>query len=37
VAANGVALLVFERQRPTLEDVFLQLVGRRAHESEAVA
>jgi ABC-2 type transport system ATP-binding protein len=37
VAAHGVSLLVFERQRPTLEDVFLQLVGRRAHESEAVA
>jgi ABC-2 type transport system ATP-binding protein len=37
VAAQGVALLVFERQRPTLEDVFLQLVGRRAHESGAAA
>jgi ABC-2 type transport system ATP-binding protein len=37
VAAHGVALLVFERQRPTLEDVFLQLVGRRAHEPEAAA
>lgn len=37
VAAHGVALLVFERQRPTLEDVFLQLVGRRAHAPEAVA
>ncbi len=37
VAAHGVALLVFERLRPTLEDVFLQLVGRRAHELEAVA
>jgi ABC-2 type transport system ATP-binding protein len=35
VAAHGVGLLVFERQRPTLEDVFLQLVGRRAHEPEA--
>ena len=33
----GVALLVFERQRPTLEDVFLQLVGRRAHDPEAAA
>ena len=37
VAGHGVALLVFERQRPTLEDVFLQLVGRRAHEPEAAA
>jgi ABC-2 type transport system ATP-binding protein len=37
VAAHGVALLVFERQRPTLEDVFLQLVGRRAHELEGAA
>jgi ABC-2 type transport system ATP-binding protein len=37
VAAQGVALLTFERQRPTLEDVFLQLVGRRAHESGAAA
>ena len=37
VAAHGVALLVFERQRPTLEDVFLQLVGRRSHEPEAAA
>jgi ABC-2 type transport system ATP-binding protein len=37
VAAQGVALRVFERQRPTLEDVFLQLVGRRAHESGAAA
>ena len=37
VAELGVALLAFERQRPTLEDVFLQLVGRRAHEPEAVA
>jgi ABC-2 type transport system ATP-binding protein len=35
VAAHGVALLAFERQRPTLEDVFLQLVGRRTHEPEA--
>ncbi len=33
----GVALLVFERQRPTLEDVFLQLVGRRVHDPEAAA
>ncbi|MGZ6214312.1 MAG: ABC transporter ATP-binding protein [Candidatus Limnocylindria bacterium] len=37
VAAQGVSLLVFERQRPTLEDVFLQLVGRRAHESGTAA
>jgi len=37
VAAQGVALLAFERQRPTLEDVFLQLVGRHAHDPEAVA
>jgi ABC-2 type transport system ATP-binding protein len=37
VTAHGVALLVFQRQRPTLEDVFLQLVGRRAHEPEAAA
>jgi ABC-2 type transport system ATP-binding protein len=37
VAAQGIALLVFERQRPTLEDVFLQLVGRRAHDSGATA
>ncbi|HTI29400.1 MAG TPA: ABC transporter ATP-binding protein [Methylomirabilota bacterium] len=37
VAAHSVALLVFERQRPTLEDVFLQLVGRKAHETGAAA
>jgi ABC-2 type transport system ATP-binding protein len=37
VAAHGVGLLVLERQRPTLEDVFLQLVGRRAHEPQAAA
>lgn len=37
VTAHRVALLVFERQRPTLEDVFLQLVGRGAHEPEAAA
>jgi ABC-2 type transport system ATP-binding protein len=37
VAGQGVALLAFERQRPTLEDVFLQLVGRSAHEPEAAA
>ena len=28
VAAAGVRLAVFERVRPTLEDVFLRLVGR---------
>jgi ABC-2 type transport system ATP-binding protein len=37
VAVHGVALLAYERQRPTLEDVFLQLVGRRAHDPEAAA
>jgi ABC-2 type transport system ATP-binding protein len=37
VAEHGVALLAFERQRPTLEDVFLQLVGRHAHDPEAAA
>jgi len=37
VAAQGVALLAFERQRPTLEDVFLQLVGRNAHHPQAAA
>lgn len=37
VTAHGVALLAFERQRPTLEDVFLQLVGRRAHEQGSAA
>ena len=37
VSEHGVALLAFERQRPTLEDVFLQLVGRGAHEPEAAA
>jgi ABC-2 type transport system ATP-binding protein len=31
LAAQDVPLLTFERQRPTLEDVFLQLVGRDAH------
>ena len=35
VAAQGVPLLSFERQRPTLEDVFLQLVGREAHRAAA--
>jgi len=37
VAAQEVALLAFERQRPTLEDVFLQLVGRNAHDAGAAA
>jgi ABC-2 type transport system ATP-binding protein len=37
VNQHGVAVLAFERQRPTLEDVFLQLVGRGAHEPEAAA
>jgi ABC-2 type transport system ATP-binding protein len=37
VTEHGVALLAFERQRPTLEDVFLQLVGRGAHDPEAAA
>ena len=37
VTEAGVALLAFERQRPTLEDVFLQLVGRRARDPEAAA
>ncbi|MGZ6256761.1 MAG: ATP-binding protein DrrA1-3 family domain-containing protein, partial [Candidatus Limnocylindria bacterium] len=32
-AAAGVELVRFERQRPTLEDVFLQLVGRRSEEA----
>jgi ABC-2 type transport system ATP-binding protein len=32
VVAHQVTLLGFERQRPTLEDVFLQLVGRNARE-----
>jgi ABC-2 type transport system ATP-binding protein len=35
VAASGVDLVRFERQRPTLEDVFLQLVGRRNAEAAA--
>lgn len=30
IAATGIAVVRFERQRPTLEDVFLQLVGRDA-------
>src|SRR5574338_939138 len=33
IAAQGVPILSFERQRPTLEDVFLQLVGREAHRA----
>jgi ABC-2 type transport system ATP-binding protein len=37
VAEHGVALISYERQRPTLEDVFLQLVGRQAHDPEAAA
>jgi ABC-2 type transport system ATP-binding protein len=35
VVAAGVALAGFERQRPTLEDVFLRLVGRDRDESAA--
>ena len=34
VAGYEVALVSFERQRPTLEDVFLQLVGRGTHAGE---
>ncbi len=37
LAAQGIALLSFERQRPTLEDVFLQLVGRNARKPGAAA
>jgi ABC-2 type transport system ATP-binding protein len=37
MAAEGLVLLAFERQRPTLEDVFLQLVGRNAHGQEGAA
>jgi ABC-2 type transport system ATP-binding protein len=37
VVAHEVTLLGFERQRPTLEDVFLQLVGRNARQSGAPA
>jgi len=33
IAACGVPVVRFERQRPTLEDVFLQLVGRDAKEA----
>jgi ABC-2 type transport system ATP-binding protein len=35
VATCGIPVVRFERQRPTLEDVFLQLVGRRAREDAA--
>jgi ABC-type uncharacterized transport system ATPase subunit len=35
VATCGIPVVRFERQRPTLEDVFLQLVGRRAKEDAA--
>jgi ABC-2 type transport system ATP-binding protein len=35
VASCGVPVVRFERQRPTLEDVFLQLVGRAAREAAA--
>jgi ABC-2 type transport system ATP-binding protein len=35
LAGADVALLTFERQRPTLEDVFLQLVGRPQHGEAA--
>jgi ABC-2 type transport system ATP-binding protein len=35
VVTAGVALAAFERARPTLEDVFLQLVGRGAGEAAA--
>jgi ABC-2 type transport system ATP-binding protein len=35
IAACGVPVVRFERQRPTLEDVFLQLVGRGAREAAA--
>jgi ABC-2 type transport system ATP-binding protein len=35
IAACGVPVVRFERQRPTLEDVFLQLVGRGAKEAAA--
>jgi len=35
IAAANVSLISFERQRPTLEDVFLQLVGRHANGAAA--
>jgi ABC-2 type transport system ATP-binding protein len=35
VVAGGVRLLAFERVRPTLEDVFLRLVGRETGEADA--
>jgi ABC-2 type transport system ATP-binding protein len=34
ITAANVALISFERQRPTLEDVFLQLVGRHPNGAE---
>jgi ABC-2 type transport system ATP-binding protein len=37
ITAQGVGLARFERQRPTLEDVFIQLVGRDAHQAGAAA
>lgn len=37
LSAAGVGVVRLERQRATLEDAFLQLVGRGAHEREAVA
>jgi len=37
VVATGVRLARFERVRPTLEDVFLQLVGSESTDPEAVA
>ncbi len=36
IVAEGVALTGFERARPTLEDVFLRLVGRASSEPTAV-
>jgi ABC-2 type transport system ATP-binding protein len=35
VVAAGVSLAAFERARPTLEDVFLRLVGRRGEDAAA--
>ena len=37
LSANGTGVIRFERQRPTLEDVFLQLVGRHSQPAEQVA
>ena len=34
VAASDATIARFERQRPTLEDVFLRLVGRNAAEEQ---